>query len=170
MKQRYHLAYLMWCYRQGYVRPEDRAPMTNWMLHPDSVLNPLDIEERDALLAMADEILAIVSAGNTEPPDGHRPEATVAPMSEPVQAIPGSPASKRRLLKELRTTQMTISRGELAKADRRKIVLRLWTEEGATQREISEAATAAAAEVGGKDVSENAIYKLIKRVITEARQ
>lgn len=57
---REHLAWLMWCYKQGYVRAEDRAPMTNWLLHPESVLNPLDIEERDALLAMADEILAMV--------------------------------------------------------------------------------------------------------------
>lgn len=55
---RYHLAWLMWCYKQGYVRAEDRAVMTNWLKHPESVLNPLDIEERDALLAMATEVLA----------------------------------------------------------------------------------------------------------------
>lgn len=55
---RLHLAWLIWCYRQGYVRAEDRALMTNWMTLPESMLNPLDVAERAALLAMADEVLA----------------------------------------------------------------------------------------------------------------
>lgn len=52
------LAWLMWCYKEGYVRAEDRAPMTNWLRHDPAILNPLDVEERDALLTMATEILA----------------------------------------------------------------------------------------------------------------
>jgi hypothetical protein len=55
---REHLAWLMWCYQEGYMLPEDRAPMTNWLLEPDVMLHPEDVAERDALLTMADEVLA----------------------------------------------------------------------------------------------------------------
>ncbi len=49
-RARTHLAWLIWCFGQGYVKAEDRAILTNWVE-----------EEPDAdLLAMADEILSLL--------------------------------------------------------------------------------------------------------------
>lgn len=53
---RHQLAYLMWCYQQGYMNVEDRGD--NWMLEPDSALHVDDIMTKRILLAMADEVLA----------------------------------------------------------------------------------------------------------------
>lgn len=57
---RVHLAWLMWCYQQGYVKAEDRAGMTNWLLEDPMTLHPDDAALRPHLLAMADEVLARV--------------------------------------------------------------------------------------------------------------
>jgi hypothetical protein len=69
---RERLAWLMWCFQQGYVNAEDRAGMTNWLLedpetlHPDNVklrslrLHPADVKLRSHLLAMADEVLTLI--------------------------------------------------------------------------------------------------------------
>ncbi len=50
------MAYLMWCYQQGYVNVEDRPP--NWLLNDATTLHPDDVVLRDHLLAMVDEWLA----------------------------------------------------------------------------------------------------------------
>lgn len=50
----------MWCYQQGYVKAEDRAGMTNWLLEDPMTLHPDDAALRPHLLAMADEVLARV--------------------------------------------------------------------------------------------------------------
>jgi hypothetical protein len=57
---REQLAWLMWCYQQGYTRQDDRASHSNWMADDPSTLTDHDIKERDHLLAMADEILTLV--------------------------------------------------------------------------------------------------------------
>ena len=59
---RVHLAWLMWCFEEGYTKAEDRAILTNWLLRRNSSMHPNDIELRDNLLAMADEILAALEA------------------------------------------------------------------------------------------------------------
>jgi hypothetical protein len=58
---REHLAWLMYCYQQGYTNPIDRACLTNWMADPDDQLHPDDIVLRRHLLGMADEILALLA-------------------------------------------------------------------------------------------------------------
>jgi hypothetical protein len=60
------LAWLMWCYGQGYTHPDDRAILHNWMGDDASMLTAVDVIERDRLLVMADEILAAVSAGGEQ--------------------------------------------------------------------------------------------------------
>ena len=57
---RFHLAWLMWCYREDYRNPIDREIMTNWMLLDPSTMHPDDAIEREQLLAMADEILELL--------------------------------------------------------------------------------------------------------------
>ena len=55
------LAYLMWCYSEGYVTREDReVGGGNWMGEPQP--HPEDEATRQTLLAMADEILAELKA------------------------------------------------------------------------------------------------------------
>lgn len=55
---RYHLAWLMWCYSEGYVNAVDRALMDNWFgEHQD---NDEDESTRQSLLAMADEVLRLM--------------------------------------------------------------------------------------------------------------
>lgn len=57
---RVHLAWLMWCFSEGYKNAEDRAIMENWFgEHQD---NREDEETRRALLMMADEVLAALRA------------------------------------------------------------------------------------------------------------
>jgi hypothetical protein len=63
---RFHLAWLMWCYREDYLNPIDREGMTNWMLDDPSTLVEEDAIEREELLAMAVEILAEI-----EPSSAH---------------------------------------------------------------------------------------------------
>lgn len=57
---RSHLAWLIWCYQQGYTNAEDRAIITSWMDDPESEVHPDDVKLRRHLLAMADEVLAIL--------------------------------------------------------------------------------------------------------------
>lgn len=57
---RQQLAWLMWCYAEGYRTSEDRELMENWMgEHQD---NAEDEATRQTLLAMADEVLAALDA------------------------------------------------------------------------------------------------------------
>lgn len=59
---RHHLAWLIWCWQEGYKTPEDRAVGGgNWMMDPDEKLHPDDIRDRAALLQMADEVLAALA-------------------------------------------------------------------------------------------------------------
>ena len=56
MSARVQLAWLMWCFQEGYRTAEDRAIMDNWFgEHQD---NEEDEATRQSLLSMADEILA----------------------------------------------------------------------------------------------------------------
>lgn len=59
-KLRAHVGWLIWCYGQGYVKAEDRAPLTNWLLDDPVTLHPDDAALRPHLLAMADEVLATI--------------------------------------------------------------------------------------------------------------
>jgi hypothetical protein len=59
------LAWLMWCYSEGYTKPEDRDILDNWMGEPAP--HPDDEEERIALLGMAAEILAVMDESQLGP-------------------------------------------------------------------------------------------------------
>ena len=65
---REHLAWLMWCFYQGYRTRADRAVVVNWLLETDDQLSPNDIAERDSLLEMADEILDLLGLARAVPP------------------------------------------------------------------------------------------------------
>jgi hypothetical protein len=58
---RTHLAWLIWCYQEGYRSPGDRAGRANWIAYDDADLHVSDAEEKHALLAMADSILAALA-------------------------------------------------------------------------------------------------------------
>lgn len=55
------VGWLLWCYKQGYTRADDRAVLANWMSDDPATLTLEDAAERCRLLAMADEILAAVT-------------------------------------------------------------------------------------------------------------
>jgi len=55
---RVHLAWLMWCFEEGYRTAEDRVIMENWIALPDEALSLDDVITKENLLAMADEIIA----------------------------------------------------------------------------------------------------------------
>jgi hypothetical protein len=60
---RFHLAWLLWCYEQGYTKAEDReGGIGNWLLRDPATLCAEDVELRLDLLAMADEVLAALEA------------------------------------------------------------------------------------------------------------
>ena len=59
---RSHLAWLIYCYAEGYVTKEDRAILTNWLLDDPETLVPSDRVLRSHLLTMADEVLATLEA------------------------------------------------------------------------------------------------------------
>ncbi len=63
---REHLAWLMWCYQQGYTNAEDRAILTNWFLDDPANDHREDAKLRVELLAMADEILALTVGGDCD--------------------------------------------------------------------------------------------------------
>lgn len=59
---RHHLAWLFWCWNEGYRTVEDRALMENWMVeHQD---NAEDEATRQQMLSMADELLAYLRGGS----------------------------------------------------------------------------------------------------------
>lgn len=60
---RTHLAWLIWCYGQGYIKPEDRDILTNWLLDDDASLTKNDVVTKHELLAAADEVLTALAAG-----------------------------------------------------------------------------------------------------------
>ena len=51
------LAWMMWCWNEGYRTPEDRAIVTNWFGEPQA--NPTDEATRQHLLTMAREVLSV---------------------------------------------------------------------------------------------------------------
>lgn len=63
---RVQLAWLMWCYREGYTNPADRAILENWFADDPATLHPDDIETQRELLGMADEILALMKHVSAE--------------------------------------------------------------------------------------------------------
>lgn len=64
-KARTHLAWLMYCFMEGYHTAEDRKFMTNWLLDDPETLTPHDRVLREHLLETADEILAALQAEAT---------------------------------------------------------------------------------------------------------
>lgn len=66
MTERSTLAWLIWCFSEGYVTPYDREIMTNWLEEPLVSMNPADVELRENLLAMADQVLAAHTAISSE--------------------------------------------------------------------------------------------------------
>ena len=62
---RFHLAYLMWCFQEGYVTPFDRAIVPNWLLEDITTLHPDDVVLRENLLVAADEVLAALNSKGT---------------------------------------------------------------------------------------------------------
>lgn len=59
---RQQLAWLMYCYQQGYTSPDDRAGLENWMADDPATLTDNDVRTQRGLLGMADEILATMDA------------------------------------------------------------------------------------------------------------
>lgn len=59
---RTHTAWLLWCISEGYENAEDRAGMTNWLEADPATLHDEDALLRPHLLAMADEVLALMKA------------------------------------------------------------------------------------------------------------
>lgn len=51
---RYDIGWMIWCYGQGYGRPEDREILTNWFRDDESTLTENDIEQRRTCLEIAD--------------------------------------------------------------------------------------------------------------------
>jgi hypothetical protein len=59
---RVHLAWLIYCYDQGYTTPAHRAILTNWLGDDPATLHPDDVVRQRNLLRMADEVLALMAA------------------------------------------------------------------------------------------------------------
>jgi len=64
---------------------------------------------------------------------------------------------------QLETAQRDVTRGQLADAKRKRLLMKLW-EAGMTQGELAERLSRAAVAAGGKPISENAVYKLISHL------
>jgi hypothetical protein len=62
MSAREHVAWLLWCANEGYLTAEDRPARGNWLLEPVESLHVDDAAARPHWLAMADEVLAALSA------------------------------------------------------------------------------------------------------------
>ena len=56
---RFEIAWRIWCWKQGYVKAEDRVGLTNWMRDDQSVLHPNDITDRETLLEIADMAIEV---------------------------------------------------------------------------------------------------------------
>ena len=68
--EREQVAWLLWQVNEGYITAEDRAIGTNWFLSPVGSEHPDAEAERPHWLALADEVVAILSATSE-----HHPEA-----------------------------------------------------------------------------------------------
>lgn len=67
---------------------------------------------------------------------------------------------------QLESTQKAVTLGQLADETRKTVMYRLWSK-GMTQREIAERLSRASRAAGGKDITENAVYKLLAIVKRE---
>lgn len=56
---RYEIAWRIWCWQEGYGKAEDREGLVNHMGEPDDQLTENDIKDRDELLLIADEVIAL---------------------------------------------------------------------------------------------------------------
>jgi hypothetical protein len=77
------VAWLLWCFQEGYIAAEDRVGMTNWLEEDPRQLHPDDQALWPQLLALANEVIAavrednrarrrrrrVVAAGTPETPD-----------------------------------------------------------------------------------------------------
>lgn len=84
LRTREHLAWLMYCYAEGYTAPADRAVLTNWMSESDESLLPEDRRTKHSLLAMADEVLAALN----EPDDREAARCYTCNGWNPVSGLP----------------------------------------------------------------------------------
>lgn len=57
MRDRYEIAWRIWCWQQGYGKAEDREGLSNWMREDSSRLTEKDIQDREDCLSIADEIM-----------------------------------------------------------------------------------------------------------------
>lgn len=57
MRDRYEIAWLIWCWQQGYGKAEDRELLSNWMREDSGQLTGKDIADREACLSIADEVM-----------------------------------------------------------------------------------------------------------------
>ena len=56
---RYEIAWRIWCWQQGYGKAEDREGLSNWMRDPDDHIHETDLRDREDLLQIADEVIAL---------------------------------------------------------------------------------------------------------------
>ena len=57
---RFEIAWLLWSMQAGYMTPEDRDGLWNWMRDPEDTLTEDDISQRNACLEIADHVIKIV--------------------------------------------------------------------------------------------------------------
>lgn len=80
-------------------------------------------------------------------------------------------ARKPRTAEEvaLEQAQRQVTLGQVADTERKRLLWKLW-EGGMTQKELAERLTRASVAVGGRAISENAVYKLLSHVRREYQQ
>jgi len=75
---RAEVAWLIWCLAEGYIKPEDREILTNWLLEDPATLHVNDVVAKPHLLAMADQVIDLVRKGVD-----HSPEAMTVTREGP---------------------------------------------------------------------------------------
>jgi len=73
------------------------------------------------------------------------------------------PKFDRTTVTALDRSQRQVTRGELADLRRKQAIMQLW-EAGMTQRELAERMTKSSVAEGGDPVTENSVFKLIRRI------
>jgi hypothetical protein len=81
---RYLLAWMLYCHDEGYTTHQDRANADNWIQDNPTTLTEMDLEHRDNLLAMADEIIGeLREAGYALVPEGRElPSLRLSPSPD----------------------------------------------------------------------------------------
>ena len=58
---RYDVAWLIWCWKEGYVKPEDREGLQNWIRDNKDLLHWRDSIDREVCLAIADMAIEVTT-------------------------------------------------------------------------------------------------------------